>query len=385
MKNHIYMFVFITTIAYSMPFAWKDVTEDLPAPFTNIQEDSQVSGVIFAVSNNGKLFRSVNWGKTWLEQTPPTSGQVRLSAQMHASVDCWLIWAEEANERQGTLWRSDDLGANWYPVTSLNVHALHLTASRHVPDLLLMLVEHDDSGQRSLLRSTDGGANWSEVLAQSSGNPIVWHPTTPWKIYIGSLVSNDFGESWSDGSGKVVRGSDRKLPPGLYSAETSGLFVSRDDARSWWPLMEEKLNVFDASYWSDDSFVTGFMDDSEFALFFSDDGGERISPWTNGIPNGLAHVRILSDWLIYGFQNDKVYLYDESPADLDNSLRIDGGDLIVLSIAFGSDAGSPFYNAKADLNNDGRIDGQDLTILSLLWGKNFSYDDTKPPGDFPSE
>ena len=49
--------------------------------------------------------------------------------------------------------------------------------------------------------------------------------------------------------------------------------------------------------------------------------------------------------------------------------RIDGYDLIVLSVAFGSDPSSLHWNPLADLNGDGIVDGRDLMILGINFGR----------------
>jgi lysophospholipase L1-like esterase len=58
------------------------------------------------------------------------------------------------------------------------------------------------------------------------------------------------------------------------------------------------------------------------------------------------------------------------PGDLDESGRVDGADLIRLSLAFGSGQGELRFWRPADLNGDGRIDGGDLAILAASFGRS---------------
>jgi len=55
-------------------------------------------------------------------------------------------------------------------------------------------------------------------------------------------------------------------------------------------------------------------------------------------------------------------------ADINGSGRIDGADLAILAVAFGSSEASPHYSAAADLDNDGFVDGMDLALLAASFG-----------------
>jgi lysophospholipase L1-like esterase len=55
--------------------------------------------------------------------------------------------------------------------------------------------------------------------------------------------------------------------------------------------------------------------------------------------------------------------------DVNGDKRVDGGDLILLALSFGSQRGETAYNEDADLNHDGLVDGQDLAILAANFGR----------------
>ncbi|MDD5773894.1 MAG: fibronectin type III domain-containing protein [bacterium] len=61
----------------------------------------------------------------------------------------------------------------------------------------------------------------------------------------------------------------------------------------------------------------------------------------------------------------------EMEGDVPVENRVDGYDLIMLSISFGSRIGDDYYNPNADLNGDGVIDGIDLSILANNFGKQY--------------
>ena len=60
--------------------------------------------------------------------------------------------------------------------------------------------------------------------------------------------------------------------------------------------------------------------------------------------------------------------------DIDNSGRVDGLDLIILSQAFGSNKEMGVYNRYADLDASGKVDGNDLTILAINFGRNTRFE-----------
>jgi len=55
-------------------------------------------------------------------------------------------------------------------------------------------------------------------------------------------------------------------------------------------------------------------------------------------------------------------------ADIDDSLRVDGFDLVLLAKAFASSCGSGLYVPAADLDGDCVIDGADLALLTSVFG-----------------
>lgn len=58
------------------------------------------------------------------------------------------------------------------------------------------------------------------------------------------------------------------------------------------------------------------------------------------------------------------------PGDIDESGRVDGADLVILAIRFGSTRGDGRYRTFADLDDDGRVDGNDLAILAADFGRS---------------
>jgi hypothetical protein len=60
------------------------------------------------------------------------------------------------------------------------------------------------------------------------------------------------------------------------------------------------------------------------------------------------------------------------PFDFVPDGKVDGKDLVVVALCFGSAPGSnpPYtWNANCDVNNDGKVDGKDLTLVALHFGQ----------------
>ncbi len=55
--------------------------------------------------------------------------------------------------------------------------------------------------------------------------------------------------------------------------------------------------------------------------------------------------------------------------DVNGDGRVDGADLVLFGLHFGSLRGETNYSAAADFNNDGRVDGLDLAILAANFGQ----------------
>jgi lysophospholipase L1-like esterase len=85
---------------------------------------------------------------------------------------------------------------------------------------------------------------------------------------------------------------------------------------------------------------------------------DRSSP-ANTVDREVLHFRI------EGAPPDD----DGLRGDIDGDGRVDGTDLVLLALAFGSERGQGRYRPSADLDSSGRVDGQDLAILSSNFGR----------------
>jgi photosystem II stability/assembly factor-like uncharacterized protein len=97
------------------------------------------------------------------------------------------------------IYRSTTNGNSW---TCLQL-GQHL--GRQVNNLSFLAFDPNDSnvvyasGDHDILKSTDNGATWSVILSDENANlrgPIAVEPLPPYRVYVGSLVSVDGGETW---------------------------------------------------------------------------------------------------------------------------------------------------------------------------------------------
>lgn len=374
----------ITGTASAMPFPWKPVDPQPPEKIVHIEPDGDVSGSLMAVGVGGSLYRSSDWGQTWSPVHLPPDILVYRIWDRPRSRDVFYATAGES-DREHSLWITEDAGDSFRKLGGLPGPDTRLAVSPHLPGFLLCVVP-GLGNHLSLYLSTDNGANWTEKLSADYTDAFpIWHPTAPWQTFWGPFRSDDTGETWLELNSKDPDGGGYDIPPSIYAATEDGFFASIDDLVSWWPLLIKPVNYVRLNPRDPDQILTGFLSYAPgyvSYLYFSDDGGETFALWSDGMPAQFQSITIAADWLFFAIHEGIVISYDERPADLDGSRRVDGGDLVILSLAFGTFQGEPRYNPVADLNGDGAVDGHDLTILSMVWGHRFYYDD-EIPGDFP--
>jgi hypothetical protein len=382
----IFVICFIAVPAIGMPIPWKLSTTMPPEDIRFIQTDYDDPGSLMALSTSGNLFHSTNWGTSWTSKNLSVDLVAQSVFEQPRQEGGFYVPCLDA-AGDPSLWFTPDSGDSWQNLGSLPGSLSHLAVSPHIPGLLLGTFPQD--GDRiSLKRSETNGEVWNEVLNQAIGSvPVVWHPTSSWQAYWGQYRSTDFGITWQSGNSKDPIAGGYDIPPSIYAATSDGLFASKDDLTSWWPLLTSPVNSVCLNPRDPEQILTGFLNPLSHtppAIFFSNDAGETFAPWSDGILTPISNLTIAADWLFFGFSEGAVYVYDERLADLDGSRRVDGGDLVILALAFGTTAGDSRFNPEADLNSDGIVDGNDLVILSMLWGHRFYYD-KETPGDFPMD
>jgi acyl-CoA thioesterase-1 len=85
-------------------------------------------------------------------------------------------------------------------------------------------------------------------------------------------------------------------------------------------------------------------------------------------PNQAGYVLMADEWLEAILR--EMQAAGDRTGDIDHSGRVDGWDLFLLAVSFGSRTGSADFDPAADLNLDGIVDGDDLAILGSHFGQN---------------
>jgi hypothetical protein len=268
-------------------------------------------------------------------------------------------------------------------ISELPGEPVKFAPSPFIPGLVLCTFKiASDTSSLRLMRSNDFGENWETVLPEQiiSNSPPVWHTTSSWGAYISFFHSTDYGVTWNRKSKKQISACSFDIPQQIFSTSDLGLFSSTDGLKSWWPLLNRKVNYLSLNKFNYNQILTGYINDHEEPLlFYSNSSGQNFSEWSEGLPKDtIKDFSIVSEWFFLAIAGKNLFSYDERPADIDNSGRVDGGDLVILSLSFGASASDERYDMRADLNKDNLVDGTDLVILSSVWGHYFNFKGTFP-------
>ena len=236
---------------------------------------------------------------------------------------------------------------------------------------------------------------WDEA-SNGSRRAAVWRPVPATGGWTQSLVlagtpgnAAGYGEvNGSNGDGSILVG----MADGS-STSTSGAFVLREDTgfellglmpSSQFPVVGGALDVTE-----DGRTVVGFQREgaggfSSFrATYWSEDTGlvelrDHLESLGVELPAGftLAAAQSISDdgRVICGWGYEDVIFFPDAwivvlpageppcPADFDGNATVDGADLALLLVAWGSS------DAGVDLDGSGTIDGADLALFLAEWG-----------------
>ncbi|MCD4653390.1 hypothetical protein K8T06_05600 [bacterium] len=366
----------------AIPFPWLPV-DSLPTDLKTIESDYVQGKVFFTITESGELYKTTDSGDSWNCLATPGGNSIILLRRNPIFEKTW--YSVTVSGTAYDLWYSENNGDTWSHRCELPGQVVNLSPSPMAEGILLGVFGDPGDPEVSLKKSEDGGVSWHEVLSVTySGIAPIWHVTSSWQINWGQYASFDYGETWKSVSTKPVTACGFDVPSSLFSPTQDGLFRSRDNLITWWPLLLENVTFITLNPRNKNQLMTGNPNDSSNPiLYYSSDAGESFSNWTAGINGRIDYVSMVSDWMFFVIVDGILYRYDERPADMDGSRRVDGGDLVILSTAFGTFTGDPGFNEKADLNHDGVIDGNDLVILSSVFGHRFYYDENDEPGDFP--
>jgi photosystem II stability/assembly factor-like uncharacterized protein len=208
---------------------------------------------LFGTSQNGSMYTSQNFGMTQNGISKPGSGQGN-----------WVTPFEQDPILPTTIYvgyeevyRSDNFGGNWYPVSQSFPNKLnHLKIAPSSSSVMYAAFGAE------LYRTNDGGATeWTRLTGSGySGNitGIAIHPVDP---QIVAITTN--------GSGKV--------------------FVSYDGGTSWSSL---RLNLPDFSalcvVWQDNAINSLYLG-MNYGIYYIDDNLDEWIPYNNALPNVIVN------------------------------------------------------------------------------------------------
>jgi hypothetical protein len=92
-------------------------------------------------------------------------------------------------------------------------------------------------------------------------------------------------------------------------------------------------------------------------------GGDPVEIWVSF--KASAHIAIK--------EIDRMMLGNVTFSQVDNNKdgKIDGKDIALVALAFGTVLGDARWNPDADVNADGKIDGKDIALVALSFGESF--------------
>jgi len=199
---------------------------------------------IYAGTNGGGFFRSLDGGLTW----SASNEGVAAPATLHVTglsvdpLDPSRVYASVHDGPQGGIYRSVDGGASWSFVDlGASVYAVAAAGDPLAPGTVY-------AGVGNLLyRSSDGGTSWTVVSATGYYPSITVDPTTPQTVYAGGRShvrkSIDGGATWVSKSAGIPSEDVRSIvidpsaPNTLYAGvSATGVYKSNDGGDTWAPI-----------------------------------------------------------------------------------------------------------------------------------------------------
>jgi photosystem II stability/assembly factor-like uncharacterized protein len=162
------------------------------------------------------LFRSDNGGDDWDFKFAPTADNVALDP---ADPERLYLFGQSHQAYQ-PLWRSDDGGDAWTPLTITFPAADMSDCMDHLKPYPITGTLYVGSAC-GLMRSPDQGENWEPAmgnLTDKAVTDLAFHPTDPQTMYLGTVngnifISHDGGDSWTFASQPVGRVHELDVNP----------------------------------------------------------------------------------------------------------------------------------------------------------------------------
>ena len=324
---------------------------------------------------------SSDGGNTWSQATQLTmnaSANTGVSAFQASDGKIWVAWSSDRTGNYEIFYKvSSDLGASWSNDTQLTVHPSHdlkPVIRQMLDDTIWVAWSSDRTGDYDLYlkTSSDNGASWSGAvrlttdpnldkspsICQMSDDKIwlVWASDREGVSNIYSKTSSDFGASWSPLAQLTVNPKIDTNPFILQTLDDKiWIFWSRRDSATYDDI-HYMYSCDNGATWPEIvQFTTDKYDDTWPSAVQTQDLKIWVV-WTSD----RADQPDWGNWDLY----HKISLV----GDINEDGVVDVFDISIVSMAFGSFAGSPQYNPDADLNVDGIVDMIDLSLVAINYG-----------------
>jgi hypothetical protein len=283
--------------------------------------DSTGTDVVLTDASFG-IFYSADLGSSWTNTLPSSSAHAyALAADPKAANTIWAGGRDPSNGNNGVLWTSTNFGKSW---TEVKIPALD-QSSYPVPVAIAILPNSNtiifgwsniDNTAGGVIVSKDGGKTWANSTKGlpsnlNPGNAIVVDPVTPTTIYLtvngaeypnGLYRSTDSGATWTSlgsslgGGDSVYTAAARPAGSGVTAAVFAGDqdLLSTTDHGATWKVSANGTNSAALNSVADDLLgAGGIYGAATNGLFHSADNGQtwtRISTsWTNAtVPRAVA-------------------------------------------------------------------------------------------------
>jgi len=208
--------------------------------------DPDHPGTWFAATVGGGVWKTVNSGQTWENNTPELSTLSTTCIAMAPSnhnvlyVGTGMGYGRTVDLAGSGVWKSVDRGENWFQLASTANGELLPGINRiyvnPLDENIVLVCSNGDftllgpnGGERpsGIFRSEDGGDSWTQVFdpepiftsaTDNRVQQLIGDPNDPNKVYasvneVGVIKSNDGGKTWSVSASNFALASDIGNPP----------------------------------------------------------------------------------------------------------------------------------------------------------------------------
>lgn len=225
----------------------------------------------YDVFDGAKIWKSDDGGDTWTERTSGFATDADTTVQdivinphrpsvVYAATNAadYIATGSEGGEGVG-IYRSNDGGRSWskLPTPFANVHSVTVDAGEAETVYASVRTPERWNMEGSAHRSEDGGQSWERML-DTETHALLAHPSKPGLLFAGAmkypdywdvLVSDDAGETWSEGDLRIRTTFNPAGPERSYDATElhSDYWGNSNGQIMWFALDEVNSDLYAAT------------------------------------------------------------------------------------------------------------------------------------------